>query len=392
MSDPVHSESIQRYRLTQIQNQLVEQNCNAIVLFDPVHLRYATGTRNMQVWTMHNFVRYAVVFASGESVLYDMPSSAHLAKDLVNDVRPSLSADYMTVGDRGEEMAHRWTAEMLSVLSEKHCNGRTLAIDRADLPLVLAAQQQQLNLVDGKPIMERARAVKSPEEIAALQASLQTAEASVQSMRERLEPGMRESDAMAMLIAGSVERGGEYPETRLLTSGPRTNPWFQETSDRVIENGDLLAFDTDLIGPGGFYNDISRSWVVGDKKPTDEQRRLYNIAHEQMQHNIALLKPGMGFLEYSDKSYSLPEECIPNRYADVAHGCGLGVEYPLIWYREDEEWGAYDGVFEENMVVCVECYVGELGGYEGVKLEQPVWVTANGPVLLSNFPLETDYL
>jgi Xaa-Pro aminopeptidase len=203
---------------------------------------------------------------------------------------------------------------------------------------------------------------------------------------------MRESDALALLIEGSIQRGGEYPETRLLSSGPRTNPWFQETSDRVIENGDLLAFDADMIGPMGFYNDISRSWVVGDKPPDSNQRRLYALAYEQMQHNTELLQVGMGFLEYSDKSYVLPDNCIPNRYADVAHGCGLGVEYPLVWYREDEEWGAYDGVFEENMVVCIECYVGEQDGHEGVKLEQPVWLSADGPVLLSEYPFELDYL
>jgi Xaa-Pro aminopeptidase len=142
----------------------------------------------------------------------------------------------------------------------------------------------------------------------------------------------------------------------------------------------------------GYYNDISRSWVVGDKRPGDAQRRLYALAYRQMEHNTALLQVGTGFLEYSDKAYRLPDECIPNRYADVAHGCGLGVEYPFIWYREDEEWGAYDGLFEENMVVCIESYVGELGGHEGVKLEQPVWLSAEGPVLLSDYPFELDYL
>ena len=97
-------------------------------------------------------------------------------------------------------------------------------------------------------------------------------------------------------------------------------------------------------------------------------------------------------MEYSDKAYQLPDNCVPNRYADVAHGCGLGVEYPFIWYREDEQWGAYDGMFEDNMVVCIECYVGEVHGHEGVKLEQPVWITPEGPKLLSQFPLETQYL
>ncbi len=392
ITDSRTRQRIQAYRVAQIQRRLIEADCAAVVLFDPVNIRYATGTRNMQVWTMHNICRYAVVFADGKTVLFELPSSAHLARPLLNDIRPALTTDFMAVGHRAREMGQRWADSMISLLREHGIGEHKLAIDRADLTLVLASQNRGLELVDGQSVMERARAIKSLDEVEALRRSLATCEQSVAAMRARLEPGMRESDALAMLIDGSIQRGGEYPETRLLSSGPRTNPWFQETSDRVIENGDMLAFDTDLIGPLGFYNDISRSWVVGDRQPNDQQRRLYALAYAQMQHNTELLRPGIGFLEYSDQAYQLPEDCIPNRYADVAHGCGLGVEYPFIWYREDEEWGAYDGVFEENMVVCIECYVGEVDGREGVKLEQPVWLSAEGPEVLSEYPFEMDYL
>ncbi len=390
--DEVTQTGIQTYRLEQIKRRLIEVDCPAIVLFDPVNIRYATGTRNMQVWTMHNNCRYAMVFASGDIVLFELSSSAHLSKGFVDDIRPSLTTDFMAVGYRGEEMGRRWAQSMLSLLAEKGVVEKKLAIDRADLIMMRESEKLSLSLLEGQSIMEKARSIKSLDEVAVLKRSLQTCEASVAFMRGRLEPGMRESDALAMFMQASIERGGEYPETRLLSTGPRTNPWFQETSHRVIENGDMLAFDTDLIGPMGFYNDISRSWVVGDKKPTDSQRKLYSLAYQQLQHNTELLKVGAGFLEYSDKAFQLPENCVPNRYADVAHGCGLGVEYPFIWYREDEEWGAYDGMFEENMVVCIECYVGELGGVEGVKLEQPIWLSADGPVLLSEYPLELDYL
>lgn len=390
--DTATERGIQAYRVEQVRRRLAEADCPAIVLFDPVHIRYATGTRNMQVWTMHNICRYAVIFASGDSVLFELPSSAHLSRGRIDDIRPALTTDFMAVGHRGEEMGRRWAQSMLDLLREKGIGENRLAIDRADLTLVLASQRASLELVEGQSVMERARAIKSRDEIDALRRSLATCEQSVAAMRERLEPGMREADALALLIDGSIQRGGEYPETRLLTSGPRTNPWFQETSDRVIEDGDLVAFDTDLIGPMGYYNDISRSWVVGERGPSDEQRRLYELAFAQMQHNTALLRAGIGFLEYSDSAYRLPDDCLPNRYADVAHGCGLGVEYPFIWYREDEAWGAYDGVFEENMVVCIECYVGRLGGREGVKLEQPVWISADGPVVLSEYPFELDYL
>ena len=383
---------IQDHRLARISVRLQLADCAAIALFDPVNIRYATGTRNMQVWSMHNICRYAVVFADGPPVLFEQPSSAHLARDRVDDIRPSLSTDYMAVGDRGAEMGGRWAQSMISLLRERGIGENRLAIDRADLLLAEESRRHSLQLLPGQPIMERARAIKSRDEIDALRRSLETCEQSITEMRERLRPGMRECEALAMLIDGSIRRGGEYPETRLLTSGPRTNPWFQETSARVIEDGEMIAFDTDLIGPMGFYNDISRSWVVGERKPGDEQRRLYELAYQQLRHNTELLRPGVSFLEYSDKAFQLPDEYLPNRYADVAHGCGLGVEYPFIWYREDEEWGAYDGRFEEDMVVCIECFVGETGGREGVKLEQPVWLGADGPVELSDYPFELDYL
>jgi len=54
--------------------------------------------------------------------------------------------------------------------------------------------------------------------------------------------------------------------------------------------------------------------------------------------------------------------------------------------------GAYDGLFEASMVICIECYAGEIGGREGTKREQPVWLGADGPLPLSDYPFEFDYL
>jgi Xaa-Pro aminopeptidase len=387
---PIDEAAVRRYRLSRIRRLLAEHDVSGIVVCDPINLRYATGSRNMQVWTMHNFCRYAFVADNGPLVLFELGSSLHRSRNLetIDEVRPALSFDYVIVGPRGEEMARRWAAELADLVRSHGGGNKRIAIDRADLPALRALEAEGLEVLDGKVVMERARAIKSPEEIRAFKASLQTCEAAVADMRAAIRPGMRESEALGLLIRGSVARGGEYPETRLLTSGPRTNPWFQETGDRKMEEGDLLSFDTDLIGPYGFYNDISRSWIVGEARAKDDQRRLYEISLQQLEHNIALLRPGTGFMEFAEKAFPLPDPYLGNRYADIAHGCGLGVEYPLIWYPEDAEWGAYDGMFEENMIVCVESYVGAVGGREGVKLEQPVWVTADGPVLLSDFPLD----
>ncbi|MGH6880190.1 MAG: M24 family metallopeptidase [Hypericibacter sp.] len=390
---PIDEVAIRRDRLARLRRKLAEHDVAAALIFDPINLRYATGSRNMQVWTMHNFVRYAFVAADGPCVLFDLATSKHLAAGLetIDEIRPAWSADYVIVADRADEIAQKWAGEIDELMRAHGGGNRRLAVDRFDVPTALALQAQGLTLVDGKIMLERARAQKSLEEIRALKRSFEACDAAVAEMRDAIKPGTTEQAAFGLLLKASLARGGEYPETRLLTAGPRTNPWFQEASDRPMQKGEMLSFDTDLIGPMGFYTDISRAWTVDGGRPSDAQRRLYATSRTQLDHNIALLKPGIRFLEFSAKAYALPDIYIPNRYADVAHGCGLNVEYPLIWYPEDEEWGAYDGMFEENMVVCCESYVGAVGGPEGVKLEQPVWITAEGPLLLSDTPLEDDY-
>ena len=91
----------------------------------------------------------------------------------------------------------------------------------------------------------------------------------------------------------------------------------------------------------GFYNDISRSWVVGERRPTPVQATLLDVSRAQIAHNIDLLRPGASFVEFASKAYRLPDAYLPNRYADLVHGCGLGVEYPFVLYPEDAGAGMY---------------------------------------------------
>ena len=108
-----------------------------------------------------------------------------------------------------------------------------------------------------------------------------------------------------MLHAENIKRGGEWIETRLLSSGPRTNPWYQECGPRVIQAGDLVAFDTDLIGCYGMCADISRTWFIGDGEPSAEQKRIFREAHAHLTDNIAVLEPGKPF---RDVTFSRPPD------------------------------------------------------------------------------------
>ena len=159
---------------------------------------------------------------------------------------------------------------------------------------------------------------------------------------------------------------------------------------RVIEDGDMVSFDTDLIGPYGYCADMSRSWICGDQ-PTSEQRRLYAFAYEQIQHNCEILKAGKSFREVSEQAWRIPDEFASSRYGSLIHGVGLADEYPSIKHIQDFDAKGYDGYLQENMTVCVESYIGsEEGG--GIKLEEQVRITEDGCELLTSYPMEMDWL
>ena len=381
--------ALRGYRSGRVRQALAASGLDCAVLFDPINVRYATGTRNMQVWSMHNACRYAFIAVDGPTILFDYAGTAHLSSGIetVNEVRPALTWDYFATGTRNAELAGKWASDIADLVA-RYSIERRIGVDRIDLLPLRALEQRGVTMLDAKSALERARSIKSALEVRQIEIAYACCSDSIQAMRDKLAPGARESDALAALAAANIERGGEYMETRLLTSGTRTNPWLQETSDRVMQAGELLVFDTDIVGPFGIFTDVSRAWVVGDKEPDAEQRLLYRLAHEQLHHNIALLAPGLDFREFTARAWPIPPEYVGNRYAELLHGVGLAVEYPLVYHAQDAATWQYDGVFEDGMTVCVESYIGTQGGHQGVKLEQPVYISAAGIRPLCTYPFE----
>ncbi len=98
----------------------------------------------------------------------------------------------------------------------------------------------------------------------------------------------------------------------------------------------------------------------------------------------------MTFKEISDRAFPLSEGY--RRYSAIMHGVGLSDESPRIPLPHDWAAKGHDGVVEADTVICVESYVGRVGGREGVKLEEQVLVKADGIEILSSFPYEDSLL
>lgn len=389
-----HLPSMREYRLQRIREQLVARDLGGILLFDPLNIRYATDTTNMQLWTTHNPARACFVAASGHVVLWDFHGCDHLSAHLplVSELRSGASFFYFETGDRTDEHAARFCAQVDELLRTHAGSNRRLAVDRIEVAGLRALDALGVQVHNGQEVTEFARLIKGPDEVLAMRCAVAACEASVDEMRQAMRAGATENDVWAALHSGNIRRGGEWIETRILSSGPRTNPWFQECGPRVLSAGDLLSFDTDLVGVYGFCVDMSRSWICGDLEPTAEQKRLYRIAHEHIHVNAEMVKPGVRFTELSRNGHRLPESCRAQRYGVMFHGVGLCDEYPSIRYPEDLEAYGYEGELQPGMALCVEAYVGEVGGRDGIKLENQLLVTQDGYELLTHYPFEDSFL
>lgn len=380
-------DALEASRLERLRTSIVASGCDAGLFYDPTNIRYATGTSNMQVYSLHNPCRYTFVPAVGPVVLFEFKGCAHLsdAHRGVSEVRTATSWYDFVSGDRVGEFATAWAAEILALLGPDH---RDLAVDRLDPIGLDRLERHGVRVHDGQRVANRARMIKTSTEIDAIGTAVAACEAGIREMHGAMRPGATENEVWAVLHQANIASGGEWLETRLLTSGPRTNPWYQECSSKVIEAGELLAFDTDLIGIGGYSVDMSRTWVAGYDHPTSDQQRLWDAAFEQLQHNTTLLQPGASFKEISQKAHIPADDIHSVTNAAVAHGIGLCNEYPLILNRDHFAGGGYDGQVEEGMVLCVEALAAPPGGNQAVKLEEQVIITATGPKPLTTYPLE----
>ena len=384
--DEIDFDELRSYRLDRLRNELKKNNIEACILFDPVNVRYALDTVNMSVYNMHNLTRYCFIPVDGPTILYEYFNCEILSRglDLIDEIRPAITWDYFSNGDQSELQLKKWVNEV-NDLSNSYFKSKKIAIDVINGPAVNELNKKGIKVLEAKKILEQARVIKSSEEIKCMRAALDVADIGIIKMRDYLKSGITEDELWSILHKTNIENGGEWIECRILSSGSRTNPWMQESSNKIIQDGEIVSFDTDMVGPYGYCADISRAFVCGNKF-NENQKKLYQTAVDQIDYNSRLIKAGLTFKEFTEKAWILPEKYYGNRYSVMLHGIGLCDEWPAIRYPTDG--GERGGTFQKNMTITLESYIGVVGGNEGVKLEQQYLVGENGLELMSHHPLE----
>jgi Xaa-Pro aminopeptidase len=393
---------MREYRWKRLTNHIVQRGYGGLLLFDPLNIRYATDSTNMQLWNTHNPFRAVLLCSDGYMVIWDYKNSPFLSEfnPLVKEQRSGADLFYFDRGDKIDIAADKFSNEVRTLISEHSQSNMRLAVDKIMLHGLRSLEAQGFELMEGEEVTEKCRSIKGEDEILAMRCASAACENAVAIMEKEARLKVpnghtSEDDIWAVLHAENIKRGGEWIETRLLTSGPRTNPWFQECGPRIAQNNEIIAFDTDLVGSYGICVDISRTWWIGDKSPRPDMIYAMQHAYEHILSNMELLGPGVHMRDLTFNSHKLDKNFQKGKYGCLMHGVGLCDEWPLIAYPDQFVEGAYDYFLEPGMVLCVEALISPDNGDFSIKLEDQVLITESGyenitkypfdPVLMGNF-------
>ncbi|MGE0211146.1 MAG: M24 family metallopeptidase [Parvibaculaceae bacterium] len=375
------------YRLQRLKLAMKEAGTAMCILVSPISLRYAVDYRTYGLFQSHVPTTYLFVPVEGPVVIHAVYGHPPMA----DDVRRGRPLSFFDGGYNLPDAARLLADDVVNFLSEIGTDNRLVALEYVNPSITQALLQRGLDVMDGVLISEAARVIKCEDEIACIRWALGVAELGIAKMKQALRPGVSELQLWGLLNYTNLANNGDWHDGRMLASGPRINPWLQEASQRLVEDGDLVGFDTDMVGPFGYFADISRTFHCGPSRPTKRQKQLYQLALREIEHNMTLVRAGISLSEFQARALVQPQEFHANAYTCLIHGVGMCDEYPRI----NPVFGTpshYDGVLQEGMVICVESYVGALGERDGVKLEEQVLVTKDGCEKLSSYPLEESLL
>jgi len=373
-----------RSKLELVRALLEEQELDALVVRAPDNVLYLTNFWGMKGYDACVFPR------DGDPVLICLEASADDADRAawtsdVRFVRGYDETDPRPVPARTLDAAIAATREYGRVGLELSLG--TQASDRMvgePTTFTRAWFDSWPDAVDATPLLARARAIKTAQEIERMQLANDIAAAGMEYVREHLRPGMKESEAASLWHAfvhgegtgwrGQVDLALGFS---LVWSGEGIRT-FTATGDRAVQADQPTLFEI-WVCADGYWCDHTKLICPGelraDYRELEQQLlELYNRAIEHCRPGASLpeldllLRDGIAAMGYPDQ---------PTH--PVAHGVGARAHEPPYAHQ------AGGGEVAEGMVLAIEpgCY---WPGGGGLRVEDNFLITAGGARKLSAFP------
>jgi Xaa-Pro aminopeptidase len=233
-------------------------------------------------------------------------------------------------------------------------------------------------VTDASDIVLAARAVKSPAEVETIRHVAHIANQGAQACLDAVAPGRTEREILVEVECVLKSAGSdELAFGTQVYSGPRTALGISMPSDRRIEPGDVVQVD---CGPTyhGYQGDISRCTTAG--MISAEVRRILDVTAEMYWRCVETIRPGVRCSDVANAGIEVARRrgCEEYLYRSPNHESGyMGHSIGCRANEPPELSVDNDLVIQENMMFVIEPILG-VPGLAGAKLEDVVWVTADG--------------
>jgi len=253
--------------------------------------------------------------------------------------------------------------------------------------VLFALQAEGINVVDGQQLMQKARLVKTQDEITLLSTACMMVDAAYDELYRNLRPGIRENECVGLVSKVLYDLGSEHVEGVNAISGERCSPHPHVYTDRALRPGDPAYFDI-LHSYNGYRTCYYRTFVVGSA--SQAQVDAYKYCREILDCAINAIKPGVTTAEIVSLWPKAEEFGFPNEEAAFAlqygHGVGLSIwEKPIFSRLVSLD---HPETIEEGMVFALETFWPAADGWSAARIEEQLIVTKDGCEVITRFPAE----
>jgi Xaa-Pro dipeptidase len=356
---------------------LMQQNgIGSLIIESGPSLDYFTGVQ----WWRSERLTAAVIPVSGDPIIvtpfFERPS---VAESL------SIPAEIRTWNEDEEPL--KLVADFLR---ERGVAADPVGFEETDRFFILDRLRQQLpgmRDVNANPVVRACRMIKSPHELALMQAANDIMLASLRYAASRTREGMVPAKIDAMIAAAQRRLGGTYDGGLVLLGEASAYPHGSH-KPQVVRRGEIVLMDC-TCSVHGYQADITRTYVFG-AKPTAEQRKVWDQVHRGQQIAIQTAKVGLpaGAVDdavraaYESWGYG-PGYKLPGLSHRTGHGIGMEVHEPVNLVHGEMTPLAPGMCFSDEPGIYIP-------GKFGVRLEDCWHMTEAGPKFFTQPPPSID--
>jgi Xaa-Pro aminopeptidase len=339
----------------------------ALLITNPANIRYLTGFTGSSG---------RVLVTAAEAVLVtDARYEERAAEELRNVGCPARIVILRTVAEQDAFLAETTAAVGVVKLG---LEANHVSWHDAERYRALIGEGE---LVAESDAVERLRRTKEPAEVARLARASAMADDGFAQVLPLLSNPITERDFASALEDAMRAYGSEEPSfSTIIAAGANASRPHHEPGDYVIQEGDEVICDFGATCEG-YRSDMTRTAYVGE--PSMKQLRHFAVVQQAHDMGIETVMPGVSGLAVDSETRQV---IINAGWGDffvhgTGHGSGLQIhEAPWIGPTSTSILAAGD-------IVTIEPGV-YLPGAGGVRIEDSMLITDDGPLLLTRSPYD----